>query len=60
MSIGPHPLSSWDSHEIRRVAHRVADMLADYLEGIPKGPVFAPVPASEAARSPPSRPHQRA
>lgn len=50
MSIDPHPLSQWDSTEVRRIAHRVADMLADYLEAVPSGPVFAPFPPSEAAR----------
>ena len=50
MAIEPDPQSNWDAGEIRRVAHRVADMLADYLEAIPKKPVFAPVPQEAAMR----------
>jgi glutamate/tyrosine decarboxylase-like PLP-dependent enzyme len=50
MAIEPDPRSKWDPAEIRRVAHRVADMLADYLEALPDRPVFAPVPVDAAAR----------
>src|SRR3954469_10199962 len=50
MSIDPHPLSRWDPAEVRRLAHRVADMLADYLDGLAERPVFTPFPASEAER----------
>jgi aromatic-L-amino-acid/L-tryptophan decarboxylase len=50
MAIEPDPRSKWQAGEIRRVAHRVADMLADYLEALPDRPVFAPVPVDEAAR----------
>ena len=50
MAIEADPRSSWDAAEIRRVAHRVADMLADYLEEIPKKPVSAPVPPDDAVR----------
>ena len=32
------------SDYVRRIAHRVADLIADYLEGVPKKPVFQPVP----------------
>ena len=50
MAIEPDPRSKWDAGEIRRVAHRVADMLADYLEALPTKPVFAPVPPGDAMR----------
>src|SRR4029453_61059 len=50
MAIEPDPRSKWDPADIRRVAHRVADMLADYLEALPDRPVFAPVPVDVAAR----------
>jgi len=50
MAIEPDPRSNWDAAEVRRLAHRVADMLADYLEEIPKKPVFAPVPPDAAVR----------
>jgi aromatic-L-amino-acid/L-tryptophan decarboxylase len=50
MSIEPDPRSTWDDAEIRRVAHRVADMVADYLGALPGRAVFTPFPASEAAR----------
>src|SRR5262245_48646705 len=50
MAIEPDPRSKWDPAEVRRVAHRVADMLADYLEALPERPVFAPVPVDAAAR----------
>ena len=49
MAIEPDPRSSWQPDEIRRVAHRVADLLADYLEQLPSRPVFAPVPVDAAA-----------
>jgi aromatic-L-amino-acid/L-tryptophan decarboxylase len=50
MAIEPDSRSKWNPADVRRVAHRVADMLADYLEGLPDRPVFAPVPVDEAAR----------
>ena len=50
MAIEPDPRSKWDPAELRRVAHRVADMLADYLEALPDRPVFTPVPVDAAAR----------
>lgn len=34
---------SWPAGEVRRVGYRVADIIADYLERIPRGPVFTPV-----------------
>ena len=36
---------SWPAHEIRRVGHRVVDLMADYLSRLPTGPVFRPLPA---------------
>src|SRR5262245_1621796 len=50
MPIEPDPRSKWEPVEVRRVAHRVADILADYLEALPDRPVFAPVPVDAAAR----------
>ncbi|HUY47478.1 MAG TPA: hypothetical protein VMV92_17390 [Streptosporangiaceae bacterium] len=34
----------WSPEEIRRTSHRVADMVADYLIGLPHGPVYQPPP----------------
>jgi len=50
MPIGPHPLAAWDPDDVRRTAHRVADMIADYLQRLPQQPVFTPVPAAAADR----------
>jgi aromatic-L-amino-acid/L-tryptophan decarboxylase len=50
MSLDPDPRSNWTPDDLRRVAHRVADMLADYLEQLPARPVFAPVPVDAAER----------
>jgi hypothetical protein len=50
MAIEPDSRSKWDPADVRRVAHRVADMIADYLEQLEDRPVFAPVPVDEAAR----------
>jgi aromatic-L-amino-acid decarboxylase len=50
MTVAADPRSTWPPEDIRRIAHRVADMVADYLEGVPRGPVFAPVPVDHAAR----------
>src|SRR5262245_47897741 len=50
MTIGPHPLAAWNPDDVRRTAHRVADMIADYLEGVPRRPVFTPVPPESADR----------
>jgi glutamate/tyrosine decarboxylase-like PLP-dependent enzyme len=58
MTRQPHPLARWDPSELRRVAHRVADMVADYLDAVPRHPVFEPVPADAAQRfqdAPPPR-----
>ena len=51
-TITPDPRSHWDPIELRRVAHRVADLLADYLTGVDSRPVFTPVPPDHAARFP--------
>src|SRR5687767_9108908 len=48
--IQPHSRSQWAPAEIRRVAHRVADLIADYLTDLPGRPAFSPVPAEIAAR----------
>src|SRR6476646_2589226 len=50
MPIGPHPLAAWDPDDVRRTAHRVADMIADYLQRLPQQPVFTPVPPAAADR----------
>jgi len=51
MAIEPDSRSKWNPADVRRVAHRVADMVADYLERLEARPVFAPVPVDEAARA---------
>lgn len=56
MTIGSDPLSHWEAGDVRRVAHRVADMIADYLKGLSDGPVFRPFPAAEADRLANERP----
>ena len=38
----------WPAEEIRRVGHRVADLIADYLTELPSGEVFRPVPPALA------------
>jgi aromatic-L-amino-acid/L-tryptophan decarboxylase len=38
----------WSSAEIRRVGHRVVDLIADYLTRLGDGPVWRPVPADLA------------
>jgi len=50
MPIEPDSRSKWKPADVRRVAHRVADMVADYLEQLDARPVFAPVPVDEAVR----------
>jgi glutamate/tyrosine decarboxylase-like PLP-dependent enzyme len=46
---GPAPSPfEWTAEEIRRVGHRVADLIADHLGELPAGPVFRPVPAALA------------
>ena len=39
---------SWSAKEIRRVGHRVVDLIADYLSELPSRPVFQPVPEALA------------
>ena len=51
MSIEPDSRSKWNPADVRRLAHRVADMVADYLEQLYGRPVFAPLPFDEAARA---------
>ncbi len=45
----------WPAAEIRRVSHLVADLVADYLTGLPDGPVYRLPPAglTEALRREP-------
>ena len=43
------PGFGWSATEIRRVSHQVADMVADYLAGLPDGPVYQPPPADLVA-----------
>lgn len=40
---------TWTADEIRRVGHEAVDWLAEYLMGLPSGPVFRPVPRNLAA-----------
>jgi len=50
-SIRSHPLTAappaLDPEEFRRLGHRAVDLLADWLGGIPAGPVFAPMTPAE-------------
>jgi aromatic-L-amino-acid/L-tryptophan decarboxylase len=39
---------TWSADEIRRVGHRVAELIASHLAELPAGPVFRPVPSSLA------------
>jgi len=40
----PQPLAFWDAAQIRKVRHQVADLVADYLTGLPDGPAYQPPP----------------
>ncbi len=40
----------WSDEEIRRVGHRVVDLIAEHLSTLPQRPVFSPYPADLAAR----------
>ncbi|HJQ11874.1 MAG TPA: hypothetical protein VJ840_12675, partial [Gemmatimonadaceae bacterium] len=39
---------AWPTDEVRRVGYRVADIIAEYLERLPSGPVFTPVSGKTA------------
>src|SRR5690242_6330712 len=41
---------AWSTDEVRRVGHEAVDVVARYLECLPRGPVFHPMPAEHAAR----------
>jgi glutamate/tyrosine decarboxylase-like PLP-dependent enzyme len=49
----------WSSDDIRRIGHRVVDLIADHLTGLGDGPVFRPVPRALAARFVQSAPPDR-
>ena len=34
----------WDAAQLRQVSHQVADLVADYLTGLPDGPAYRPPP----------------
>ena len=40
----PEPPAFWDAAQIRQVSHQVADLVADYLTGLPGGPAYQPPP----------------
>jgi glutamate/tyrosine decarboxylase-like PLP-dependent enzyme len=42
-------MDRWTEDEIRRVGHRVVDLIARHLSELPDGPVFDPVPPGLAA-----------
>lgn len=44
------PAANWTADEIRRVGYRAVDLIADYLAGLPEGPVFQPLPGEQADR----------
>ena len=50
MAIPADDRSIWSRGEIHRIAHRVADILTEYLSALPDRPVFVPVTPEEAAR----------
>jgi glutamate/tyrosine decarboxylase-like PLP-dependent enzyme len=35
---------NWSGSEIRQIGYRVADIIADYLDGLPQRPAFSPCP----------------
>jgi hypothetical protein len=37
---GPGAPTFWDAAQIRQVSHQVADLVADYLTGLPDGPAY--------------------
>src|SRR5215212_601174 len=41
---------TWTPDEVKRVGYRVVDIIAEYLGGVPGGPVFKPVPPEVAQR----------
>ena len=41
---------AWDERTLRAAAHRVAELAADHIVGLPEGPVFRPVPGELADR----------
>jgi glutamate/tyrosine decarboxylase-like PLP-dependent enzyme len=41
---------AWDERTLRAAAHRVAELAADHIVGLPEGPVFRPVPGELAER----------
>jgi glutamate/tyrosine decarboxylase-like PLP-dependent enzyme len=43
-------MRAWTSEEITRVGYQVIDLIAGYLDGLPAGPVFRPVPEDLAKR----------
>jgi aromatic-L-amino-acid/L-tryptophan decarboxylase len=43
------PSFTWSPEEIRRVGHRVVDLIATHLTRLPDGPVFQPVPEALTA-----------
>jgi aromatic-L-amino-acid/L-tryptophan decarboxylase len=44
------PRWEWSPEEIRRIGHRVVDMIAEHLSTLPRRPVFTPYPPDLAAR----------
>jgi aromatic-L-amino-acid decarboxylase len=51
-------LSDMDPAEFREAAHRVADLVADYLEGIESRPVLPPIVPGDVRRRLPQEPPQ--
>lgn len=41
---------AWMRGEVRRIGHRMVDLVAEYLEQLPEGPTFRPVPEEETER----------
>lgn len=56
----PESLGDIDARDFRAAAHRVADMMADYLQGVERYPVFPPIQPGDVARRLPASPPDEA
>jgi aromatic-L-amino-acid/L-tryptophan decarboxylase len=45
---GIDPAREWSVEEIRRIGHRVVDLIAEHLTALPERPVFSPMPGDLA------------
>jgi len=56
----PDVLGDIDAQDFRAAAHRVADMIADYLQGVERYPVFPPLQPGDVAQRLPASPPEEA